>query len=219
MTTSSSPRGRWAIKVLSPDESGVEFYLRQYKPFRLLALQESPSCKLKLGLVLDEEGSKIISGHTAFSSSYEREAAFSDNEWIQRVTNPIATTFVAVDEKDGKVLSSATLVGPLPLPDDPAVAEKAGGLPPGSLHWQLAAVYTRREARRSGLARDVLRAVWEWASEKSVYQGSSCIVTADVMPGNCGARSLYEGFGFSEAGKSDGNVRMMRCANKEARGS
>lgn len=133
---------------------------------------------------------------------------------MQRVTNPIATTFVAVDKDDGKVLSSATLVGPLPVPEDPVFAEKTGGLPPGSLHWQLAAVYTRPEVRRCGLSREILRAVWEWASKKSVCQGSSCIVTGDVVPGNHGARALYEGFGFSEVGESDGKIRMMRWFNE-----
>lgn len=113
------------------------------------------------------------------------------------------------------MLSSATLAGPMPVPDDPALADKTGGLPPGSLHWQLVAVYTRPEARRTGLARDVLRAVWEWAAQKSVCQGSSCIVTADVMPDNQGAKALYEGFGFSEAGDIDGYIRMVRFVDKE----
>lgn len=45
---SSSSRSRWAIEVISPDKSGIDFYLKQYKPFRLLSLQESPSGKLRL---------------------------------------------------------------------------------------------------------------------------------------------------------------------------
>lgn len=46
MPNAPSPSGGpWTIEVVSPDESGVNFYLTQYKPFRLLALQESPACK------------------------------------------------------------------------------------------------------------------------------------------------------------------------------
>lgn len=136
-----------------------------------------------------------------------------DNEWVKRVTNPIAKTFVAVVRDDGNILSSATLVGPLPIPDDPDLAEKISGLRAGILHWQLAAVYTRPEARRTGLAREVLRSAWDWAAQKSAGQGSSCVVTADLMRGNYSARALYEGSGFSVAGESNGNVRMVHCVS------
>ncbi|SPO07386.1 related to transporter (major facilitator superfamily) [Cephalotrichum gorgonifer] len=184
---------RWTIDVVTPDERGVNFYMTQYKPFWLLALQESPS---------------------SFDSTYEREVAFSDNEWIMRVSNPSETTFVAVNrDDDGKILSSATLIGPLPIPKDAAIVERIRRLPSGILHWQFAAVYTRPEARRTGLAREVLRRAWEWATQKSGSQGSSCIVTADLVKGNHGAKALYERSGFSVAGESDGNIRMVRCSN------
>lgn len=32
----------WTIGVIKPDEEGIKFYLRSYKPFRLLSLQLSP---------------------------------------------------------------------------------------------------------------------------------------------------------------------------------
>lgn len=163
-----------------------------------------------LGKVGEEE-SHYLTQRTAFGSTYEREVAFGDNEWIKRVTNPVATTFVAVLRNHGNILSSATLAGPLPIPDD--LAEKISGLPAGILHWKLVAVYTRPEARRTGLAREVLKSAWEWAQRKSASQGSSCVVSTDAMQDNCSARALYERFGFSVVGESDGIIRMVRCDN------
>ena len=152
---------------------------------------------------------------SAFSSKYEREAAFADSEWVQRVTNPKATTFVAVEGDDRTVLSSATLLGPLPIPDDPELARRRPDVPPGLLHWQMAAVYTRPEARRTGLAREVLGSVWKWAVQKAVTQGSSCVVTVEVLKGNHGATRMYEGIGFSVVGEHEGTVHMVRCVGAD----
>lgn len=44
-STPGPSAGRRAVEIVSPDEDGVRFYLARYKPFRLLALQESPACK------------------------------------------------------------------------------------------------------------------------------------------------------------------------------
>jgi hypothetical protein len=32
----------WAIELIPPDDAGFEFYLKEYKPFRLTALQQDP---------------------------------------------------------------------------------------------------------------------------------------------------------------------------------
>jgi hypothetical protein len=39
-TDNSSPE--WAIENILADETGLEFYLKEYKPFRLTALREDP---------------------------------------------------------------------------------------------------------------------------------------------------------------------------------
>lgn len=116
---------------------------------------------------------------------------------------------------DRKVLSSATLLGPLSIPDDPELARKISDLPPGMLYWQMVAVYTRLEARRKGLAREVLDRVWEWAAQKAATLGSSCVVTMEVMRENHGAKRLYEEMGFSVVSERDGNVHMVRCIGPE----
>jgi hypothetical protein len=40
-----SKKTTWTIELIPRDTKGVAFYFEKYKPFRLLALQESPSCK------------------------------------------------------------------------------------------------------------------------------------------------------------------------------
>lgn len=144
-----------------------------------------------------------------FNSTYEREAAFKDSEWIRRIINPIATTFVAVDCDNRSILSSATIHGPLPIPDDLKHYAKGSNACGGVLYWRLAVVYTRLKNRRSGLASAVLRSALEWAAEKAQCQGSGCMVTAEVVKGNCTARALYEGLGFSEAGEYGETIRMV----------
>lgn len=79
----------------------------------------------------------------------------------------------------------------------------------------MVAVYTRLEARRKGLAREVLDGVWEWAAQKAATLGSSCVITTEVLKENQGAKRLYERIGFSVVGERDGNVHMVRCIGPE----
>jgi hypothetical protein len=73
------------------DEAGIRKYIDQYKTFRLLSLQLSPE---------------------AFASTYATEAAFNDDVWYERLSNPGANTFMAVSES-GRTLSAVTILGPL----------------------------------------------------------------------------------------------------------
>lgn len=79
----------------------------------------------------------------------------------------------------------------------------------------MVAVYTRREARRKGLAREVMERAWEWAVKKAATQGSSCVVTMEVLEDNVGAKRLYERMGFSVVREQDGKAHMVRCVGAE----
>jgi hypothetical protein len=50
-----SRKPSWTIEIIPRDAQGVAFYLEKYTPFRLLALQESPSCKPKPSSIRDCE--------------------------------------------------------------------------------------------------------------------------------------------------------------------
>ncbi|KAK3337321.1 acyl-CoA N-acyltransferase [Cercophora scortea] len=169
------------IKVIRPTDDGVAFFLRSYKPFRLRALETDPSC---------------------FSSTYAREAALHDNDWRQRVLNPLRTTVVAVavapddhgkedgEEEDQPILSSATLIGPIPPP--PAYA--SGSTEP--LHWEVNGVWTAPEARRNGLAQRVLEAAAAYAKAQATEKQRGCLLSVLVVRDNLAALSLYTACGY-----------------------
>jgi GNAT superfamily N-acetyltransferase len=60
-----------------PLPADFDALLAKYKAFRLLALQLSPK---------------------SFGSTHAREAAFSDDVWVSRMSNPLAATIVGVDD-------------------------------------------------------------------------------------------------------------------------
>jgi hypothetical protein len=78
------------IIQLPKDPDGIRDWVEKYKAFRLYSLQTAPE---------------------AFGSTYAREIAFGDEVWNQRLTNPEAATFVAL--QSGKIVSTITAVGPL----------------------------------------------------------------------------------------------------------
>jgi hypothetical protein len=77
------------------DEDIVPFWMERIKAFRLFSLKTSPE---------------------SFLSTYEREAAFTDDIWYGRLTDPRAFTFVALQAD--RIVATISLLGPLPyLPE------------------------------------------------------------------------------------------------------
>jgi ribosomal protein S18 acetylase RimI-like enzyme len=56
----------------------------------------------------------VPADRVAFGSTYAREINFRDEEWLARIKNPSAVTFVAVRSSDDRVVASTSLIGPLP---------------------------------------------------------------------------------------------------------
>lgn len=179
---------RWTIDIITPDAAGVEFYLRQYKPFRLKSLQQSPS---------------------SFSSTYARESAFDDDDWKRRILNPIATTIVAMQGEDRHILSSVTLIGPVPVPDDAVLARRQADKLTEPMHWEVNAAYTIPEARRQGIAVAVMAAASQLALERASSQGRDCMLTAPVFEHNQSAKLLYEKCGFVTDNVQQGQIQYL----------
>jgi hypothetical protein len=74
------------------DDEAIRKYVERYKEFRLLSLKLAPE---------------------AFGSTLERELAFTDETWYDRLANPQAVTFLAL--QGDRVLGMLTTVGPLPF--------------------------------------------------------------------------------------------------------
>lgn len=74
------------------DKDSIRKYVERYKEFRLLSLKTSPQ---------------------SFGSTLERELAFTDEIWYNRLANPQAVTFIALQGE--RVIGTLTTVGPLPF--------------------------------------------------------------------------------------------------------
>ncbi|KAI1843404.1 hypothetical protein JX265_006230 [Neoarthrinium moseri] len=194
----SDDKGNWALQVVPVDDSGLDFYFKEYKPFRLNALKQDPG---------------------AFGSTYEREIAFNDDHWRKRLYNPLAKTFVVVGLYDGRVLSAATLWGPMPeskLISSPSpAAATTSDVVDGTrepLSFQITAVWTCPEARGRGLGRTVVKAAIAQAGQDARQRGSSYSLGVDVYAVNTAAISFYEKCGFSVSGPrpEDSDTESLR---------
>ncbi|XXG99067.1 hypothetical protein Hte_005401 [Hypoxylon texense] len=189
-TTSNRPE--WEIELISPNEEGCRFYLDCYKPFRLAALKQDPD---------------------AFGSTHEREINFTDADWLGRIKNPLAKTFVAVRTHDKRVLSATSLIGPLsnaePVSnpsqasaemrdggDQPYIHGEASPAPASYQSYQITGVYTMPEARGRGVAKAVAKAAIEQAIDEANQQGKQLALSVVVYSTNHAAISFYESCGF-----------------------
>ncbi|KAI0125763.1 acyl-CoA N-acyltransferase [Xylariales sp. AK1849] len=183
-----SDRTDWAIEAIPADDAGHEFYLKEYKPFRLTALKQDPD---------------------AFGSTHARELAFTDQDWHNRLSNPIAKTFVVVRLHDRRILSAASLFGPMPqsglLSNPNQITARATDVQSNNndettLHFQLTGVYTRAEARGQGLAQAVVKVALERALGETQRHGKECTIGVVVYVTNTAAISFYEKCGFAGSG-------------------
>lgn len=113
----------------------------------------------------------------AFASTYEREAAFAESDWRDRLGGETGPAVLAFD-------------------GDRPVGMGAGWCyEPGRL--MVVAMWTRPGWRGRGVGRLVLDVVVGWAEARAL------LVTLWVVDSNTGARSLYERHGFVANGDTD----------------
>ena len=124
----------------------------------------------------------------AFGSTYDREAAWSDEEW--RTRTAALTPFVV--EEEGHLVASAGLV---------TDAE-------GVSH--LVAMWVDPKARRRGIGTSLLDAVVEVC-----HDTGHRVLRLGVTQDNQAARSLYWRYGFVETGRSTPLARDWRVIEHE----
>lgn len=147
---------------------------------------------------------------TAFGSTYDREINFTDNDWLARIENPLAKTWVAVRPRDHdrRVLSATSLVGPLANPDPASNPHQASSeMRDGSDHhqihgeaspmsFQIAGLYTAPEARGQGIAKAAVKTAMEYAIGYAKEKGRPLALSVVVYATNHAAISFYESCGF-----------------------
>lgn len=125
---------------------------------------------------------------TAFGSTYDREAAWSDEEWRTRT---IALAPFVVEE-DGRLVATAALVA------------DAEGIP------HLVAMWVDPEARGKGIGTSLLGAVVGVCRE-----AGHRVLRLGVTQNNHAARSLYWKHGFVETGRTTPLARDPRVTEHE----
>ncbi|KAL1599768.1 60S ribosomal protein L10A [Paraconiothyrium brasiliense] len=146
----------------------------------------------------------LLTSPDSFSSTYEREIAFTDADWEARLRNPSAYTLIAVkstasrtgnqrdDERrpdsdylDGEWIGSVVLVGPEEEHESPFAT------------FDIYALFVLPEARGKGVGGKLIESA---ASEAQTLTGgaSKVLIRAAVASGNERVLKLYERAGFLE---------------------
>jgi GNAT superfamily N-acetyltransferase len=119
----------------------------------------------------------LLDAPEAFSSSYEREAGFGQEDWLDRITR--GASFLAYTNGAGS-----------------APAGIAGGFVPDSGIAELVSMWVAPGNRGSGIAGALVGAVVGWARAEGHDQ-----LHLWVTEGNEPARILYERCGFTPTGE------------------
>ncbi|KAI8971030.1 acyl-CoA N-acyltransferase [Trametes punicea] len=173
------------------------------RDLRLTALQTDPKC---------------------FSSSYEREAAFTKETWKERLNGKGKATFVirAHTTQRGNERRNALFVGTATVLSTSALPEIA--LPDSArsgVAFLVAGMWVASEHRRRGLGRRLLQAALAWTREqvRMVHEDTTTDhrlleVFLMVASENEAAIRLYTGMGFERLsmGRKEGREDVwMRC--------
>ena len=125
---------------------------------------------------------------SAFGSSYEREAAFGEPDWLRRIArggNFLAfTREVSASEVSASEVSASEPAGLI------------GGYPETADIVELVSMYVRPKARGRGVGEALVAAVFAWAQARDAKT-----VHLWVTESNDPARALYERCGFSPTGE------------------
>ncbi|MGH3219085.1 MAG: GNAT family N-acetyltransferase [Streptosporangiaceae bacterium] len=112
----------------------------------------------------------------AFGSTYEREAAFGEPDWLRRIA------------RGGNFLAY--------LPGGGEPAGLIGGYPETADVVELVSMYVRPEARGRGVGEALVAAVFGWAQDRGAKT-----VHLWVTESNHHARALYQRCGFEPTGE------------------
>jgi ribosomal protein S18 acetylase RimI-like enzyme len=194
------------IQIPKDDES-IRRWVDQVKAFRLHSLQISPE---------------------SFLSTYARESAFTDDVWYERLSNPKAITFIAV--QSDRIVSSIAVIGPLPYgPEElsplgnPWVTMDGDTTVkiPTSSHWRINGMFTLPEGRGQGCAKTLIEAAKKFGVTQAGGSGKDPVLSIAVDEDNVPAKTLYERCGFmtikEEVNRGDSrNVLLMKWASSSS---
>lgn len=180
---------------VSKGEDDILSAVEKYKELRLRALKQSP---------------------TSFSSTYDTEAAFTNDAWISRLSGAGRETFICAasprnptPEHDVSVpsktewVAQVTLLGPQPQEAFVLPAESGQPMPASDEEeerWQMLSLFTLPLHRGQGIAKELCREALEYLKS---YQTCPKHVRIRLMvkPENHATVKIYRQLQFTQVGK------------------
>ncbi|KAI8665205.1 hypothetical protein LRP88_12761 [Fusarium phalaenopsidis] len=168
--------------------TSIEESARLYRDLRLKALQTSPE---------------------SFSSTYEIESAFTEDDWIKRLLEGdrenficAATTHRADSARSVEWVGQLTIRGPVSRAD--YTLPEASGQPGPALdedeeRWQMLSLFNLPEHRGKGLGQKLCQEALRHLQQ--TRKSSNILVRLMVKPQNTVTVHLYEKLGFETVGK------------------
>ena len=169
---------------------GIHHSAQKYRDLRLQALKLSPG---------------------SFSSTYELESTFTEEDWVERLTVPGREVFICASTTSSESnqpitewIGQVTLRGPASVQEFTMPVESGQPVPLSDKEeerWQMLSLFTLPGHRGNGLGANLCRAALEYLR---TYQSSpqSVSVRLIIKSGNDVAVKLYERLGFVHAGMS-----------------
>ncbi|WAO91844.1 N-acetyltransferase domain-containing protein [Fusarium falciforme] len=168
--------------------TSIEESARLYRDLRLKALQTSPE---------------------SFSSTYEIESAFTEDDWIKRLLEGDRENFVcAATSREADSTSSVEWVGQLTIRgpvsrNDYVLPEASGQTAPGldedEERWQMLSLFNLPEHRGKGLGQKLCQEALRHLQK--TRKSPNILVRLMVKPQNTVTVHLYEKLGFETVGK------------------
>ncbi|KAK4451052.1 hypothetical protein QBC34DRAFT_61604 [Podospora aff. communis PSN243] len=192
-SSTTSPPISWTIRIISKQTpEGRNFFHDHYRPFRLKMLKEAPY---------------------AYTSTYQRTAVHTPEQWDARWSTPNATHFIALlspldPNSNPKIISALTLRGPFPTSELTSPVWQQFGTAGCSSYWEINGVFTDEAYRRLGVARSVMEEVVRMVERER--RGEKTLMTLGVLAGNEEAVGVYEKAGFVDRWPDGGGWEMVR---------
>ncbi|KAF7986986.1 hypothetical protein HWV62_55 [Athelia sp. TMB] len=152
-----------------------------FAALRLLALKSDPS---------------------SFSSTYEREVAYTPDQWKARLSAPESATFVlsylpSVERAETEWIGTVSVLIPSHLTFKALEPLRGAGVGKGGEIYLLVGMWVAQDHRGRGLGKKLVHDAMEWVRDHADAEGiERAVLALQVSATNEIGRSLYIGMGF-----------------------
>jgi len=168
--------------------------ITNYTALRLLSLQTDPEF---------------------FGSTYERELAFTEDQWRERLSTHNRATFVAsIADSNQDWVGTLTILVPSEMIFDSLAPLRDIGVGKDGDIYMLVGMWVRPEHRRRGLGKRLVEEAFEWIRKHNLKDGEvrkDKLVVLQVSNNNGGGWALYDKTGFRLLSDVESEHKWMLC--------